>query len=214
MRRATLVISSFFTFVILSMLAYSVSNGDWYGCGNDIACILLMWTPAYLEKKEWITHPWPMVLVAGLALSLHCLGLATDWYNTTFVWDKVTHLVSGLMVGGFIAIQLIIMDRQTESVDIPAVWFLFLIAIFVLSMEGIWEMLEFSFDQVLGTHMQHSLGDTANDILTNTISGIVAGTVVMYSMRRMSVDEFVDGLNAEKLIGWENRNLRSGDRLR
>jgi hypothetical protein len=202
MRKKTLLITLLFTILLLAMMSYSIMDGDVYGVVTAVACIALLWVPATLEQMDIITHPWPIVMSAGIALSLHCLGLVTDWYNTTFVWDKITHLFSGIVLGSLVAVQLMIMDRQIKTVAIPPAWFLFLITASILTLESVWEIIEFSFDQLIGTSMQHSLVDTVNDVITNTISGIVAGLGVIYGLRKYTADEFVETLHAEKLVRW------------
>lgn len=198
----TLQTTVIFSLTFVAMIVFSIARGDGYGAITELCCLLLLWVPMVLAIKDVIHLPWPMIFCIGLALFLHSLGLVTNWYNTTFVWDKITHLTSGIVIGLLVAIELLIMDRRTKSIDIPIVWYLLLITISVLSLEGIWEMMEYTFDLTLGTHMQHSMMDTANDIVSNAISGIVAGGGVVFYLSRSSVDDFISNLRADKLIDW------------
>jgi hypothetical protein len=88
-----------------------------------------------------------------------------------------------------------------------------IIPIAILTLEGIWEIMEYIIDAFLGTGMQHSLTDTVNDIVTNLASGIVGGIGVFLYLRRRSVDEFVSSLEAERLERWFVRGFGRGSRL-
>ncbi|MCE5296196.1 MAG: hypothetical protein LLG16_03720 [Euryarchaeota archaeon] len=202
MRPLALTITVIFSTALIGLLIFSLIQGDVYGAATELVCLLLLWVPTILATKDYIQMPWPIVLGIALALFLHSMGLVTDWYNTTFVWDKITHLVSGVILGSLVAIELLFLDRRTESIEIPTIWFVFLITIMILTMEAAWEIVEFTFDHALGTNMQHSLVDTVNDVLTNAISGIVAGLGVVYYLSRSSAEEFLSNLRAEKMIQW------------
>jgi len=108
----------------------------------------------------------------------------TYWYDTTFWWDKLTHLVSGLVISSLVAVELMLLDQRTVSIYIPPIWYLFLVPIAILTLEA------------------HSLADTANDILVNLISGVAGGLGAMYYLHRHPVEELIAELHAEKLVRW------------
>lgn len=197
-----LTITIFFEVLLAGFLAFSVMEMVSYWAFTALFSLLLMPVPALLSARDVIQLPWPVVVSIGLALVLHNMGLVTQWYNTTFWWDKLTHLVSGLVIASLVAIELMLLDQRTKSIYIPPVWYLFLVPIAILTLEAIWEMLEYIVDMLLQVGMQHSLADTANDILVNLISGLAGGLGAMYYLRRHPADELIAGMHAEKLVQW------------
>ncbi len=213
MRRQTRAITVMTEAILLTMLLFSISQWRTYWISTLILSQLLMLLPLALEAKKVILLPWPIVLGAALSLLLHGLGLLTEWYDTVFWWDKVTHMTSGVVLSTLVAIEVLLLDLRTESIRIPSIWYLFIIPIAILTLEGIWEILEYTIDVLLGTGMQHSLTDTVNDVVTNLISGFVGGIGVVLYLRRRSVDEFVASLEAARLERWFVRVFGRGSRF-
>jgi hypothetical protein len=195
-------ITMFFEVLLIAMMAYSIMEMVSYWAFTAFFSVLLMPVPALLAAKDVIKLPWPIVVSIGLALVLHNLGLVTYWYDTSFWWDKLTHLMSGVVIAALVAIELILLDQLTESIYIPPIWYLFLVLIAILTLEAVWEMLEFMVDMLLQLQMQHSLVDTANDVITNLASGLIGGVGVVYYLKRHSADELIANLHAEKLVQW------------
>lgn len=189
------------------MMTLSLLSGDRYSYSTQLFSILLLAIPAWCLRHDVMVLPWPILTGIGLALFLHSLGLVTNLYNTTNWWDSITHFVSGITVASLAAIALIMVIVFSEKTRVPVTWVPFLIFVSVLSMEGVWEILEFSLDHIIGTGMQHGLEDTMKDIVANSLSGIVAGLGFAYYMSRASLCQLVDGLKVEGLVEWSRRTF-------
>lgn len=213
MRRQTLIITVITEAILLAMLLYGISQWRTYWISTLLLSQVLMLLPLFLEARKVILLPWPIVLGASLSLLLHSLGLVTEWYYTVSWWDKLTHMTSGVVLSTLVAIEVLLLDLRTESIKIPYIWYLMIIPIAILTLEGIWEILEYLVDVLLGTGMQHSLTDTVNDIATNLVSGIAGGVGVVLYLRRRPVDEFVASLKADRLERWFVRGFGRGSRL-
>lgn len=181
------------------MLAACLLGKGSYEYWSVFFSMLLMAVPLILDRAGKATLPWTIVMCAGMALFLHSLGLTAGFYGL-FWWDKITHLMSGIAVASLVSMVLLIMMHHTETIKIPPRWFPFLLLVSVLAFEGLWEMLEFSMDAFRGTGMQHGLQDTANDMLTNAISGIVAGAGAAYFIGKSSVREIVERMKVEDAV--------------
>lgn len=192
---------------IAIMFLISVAAGDRYACSTALLSILLLAIPAGCIVRNVIVLPWPVLVGIGLSLVLHNLGLVTNWYNTTTWWDSITHFLSGITVASLAAVVLIVAIVSSEKIRVPTVWIPFLIFASVLAMEGVWEILEYSLDVIIGTMMQHGLDDTMKDIVANTVSGVVAGLGFAYYISKASLQDLVDNLKVERIVEWSRRNL-------
>lgn len=110
------------------------------------------------------------------------LGEVRDFYGRIWWWDLALHGSSGLLLGlmGFLVLYLL---NEAEVVNLhmrPA--FLALFAFFFsFSIGGIWEIFEFTMDQVFGMQMQKpmlgdpsGLTDTMWDLIIDATGAILA----------------------------------------
>ena len=191
------------------MLVLGAMSGDSYVYSTLLFSILLLAIPAWCLKANMVVLPWPIYAGIGLSLGLHGLGLVTYLYNTTNWWDSITHFVSGVTVASLAAVVLLVVIVHSEETRVPMTWIPFLIFVSVLAMEGVWEILEFIVDMLMGTGMQHGLEDTMKDIVANTASGIIAGLGFAYyiSRSRASLRDMVDALKVDRLVAWSQRTF-------
>ena len=96
------------------------------------------------------------------------LGEIGDFYERFWWWDVVLHFTSALSFGA-IGFLLIFMLFEGDRYAAPH-WALALLAFCVgLSIGALWEMFEFSMDQVFGMNMQKSgLVDTMKDLIIDS----------------------------------------------
>ncbi len=201
-RRAELGIIAGFTVVLSTMLAYSLTQGDSYAYWTEGVCLALLWVPPLLSHRGLIELPYSVLLAIGASLSLHSLGLVTDWYLTTFWWDKVTHLVSGVAVGALVTIALLLVMDAEQAVHVPSKWIPLFVFLAVLSLEAAWEIMEFTLDSTIGTQMQHGILDTVNDIVTNSVSGVVVGVGAAVWVEHSDGEKLRKRLKAEWICRW------------
>jgi uncharacterized membrane protein YjdF len=121
-------------------------------------------------------------------------------YHTSFWWDKLTHLVSGIAVASLVATVIIIVLQNAARLRIPARWVPFFILIAVMAMEAFWEIFEFTLDHTVGGNMQYPPPDTVNDIIYNFVSGIIAGLGAAYYISNASLGTFVANLKVDRSV--------------
>lgn len=101
------------------------------------------------------------------------LGEVADFYERFWWWDVLLHFMSALSFGamGFL---LIFMLFEGDRYAAPP-WALAVLAFCVgLSIGAIWEIFEFSMDQLFGLNMQKSgLVDTMKDLIIDTIGAAI-----------------------------------------
>lgn len=207
MKRTPFLITGAFSLILLGMLYISLNEADSYAYSTELVSLFLLWIPPFLSWRGVVELPWPIILLIGVSLFLHSLGLVTLWYYSTFWWDKLTHFVTGMVVAALITMALLIIMQHSRTITVPSKWMVFFVFVAVVAFEVFWEIFEFTMDSTVGTNMQHSLEDTANDILTNFITGLIAGVAVAYYLSRCTLDDFVEGLKVERAVAWFRRHL-------
>ena len=126
------------------------------------------------------------------------LGNVFDFYLIIPMYDKILHLLSGIIVGmiGFI-LFLHITDGKGMSTCKRYAPVLFSI-IFSIAGAAVWEIWEFSTDQLFGFASQNnSLHDTMWDIICGSLMGVIANIpIYLYYIKSKKI-KFIENLNKE-----------------
>lgn len=109
------------------------------------------------------------------------LGSVVGLYNLIWWYDVLMHFISGFVVGYaaiFILDKLGMYDSKNGAFNF--IYSLF----FAIGVAGIWEIIEFLIDVVLGTNLQHSLDtgvvDTMQDIICGTTGGLIFSLFITF----------------------------------
>ena len=128
--------------------------------------------------------------VAFLFLSMFS-GEVLGMYSRFHPWDDIMHFISGIFVGMGAVLWLIsVIDRKQLSVSS---W-LTATCVFCLgaTIAVIWEVVEFSSDQLFGTFTQRNdLFDTMTDLMFGTVSALLVAMLLDRALRR----KFSFGMN-------------------
>lgn len=121
-------------------------------------------------KQLILPFAYEVGLMVFVFLSL-IAGEYFDIYGKLLWWDDMLHFISGVVVGYVGLLILHIDDTKKRAVSGP--WFA---AIFTFSLvvmtAAVWEIFEFSVDQLAHGHMQYGLVDTMMDIIDATVGGL------------------------------------------
>jgi hypothetical protein len=211
MRSYQTLISLLFSFVFGVIIAISISNGDRNTSLAAVASLVLLWVPYFLALAGVVHLSWPIVLGIDVVLFLHSLGQVTNMYYSTFWWDKLTHFASGVVLASLVVTVLLVVNHDPTPIKLPSKWILFFVTISLLFLGLLWELMEFSFDSTIGTHMQHGLEDTVNDIISDGAAGLVAGMISVYLVGRESIeslDKYVSDLGLERTLSALQRRFQ------
>lgn len=109
------------------------------------------------------------------------LGEVQDFYFRYWWWDIALHASAGLLMGilGFLLVYILNESKRVELHMTPG-FIAFFAFIFAVAIGAIWEIFEFTMDQVFGTVMQKpmlgdpsGLTDTMWDMIVNAVGAIV-----------------------------------------
>ncbi len=126
------------------------------------------------------------------------LGNVFDFYIIIPMYDKILHLLSGLIIGliGYIFF-LHVSNGNVEDSFKRYMPMLFSI-IFSIAAAGVWEIWEFSTDQLFGFVSQNnSLHDTMWDIICGTLMGIVSNVPIYFYHIKGKKIKFIENINKQ-----------------
>ena len=152
-----------------------------------IGTLLLTLAPGYLARRFRIHIPagFAAAIAAFLCATLF-LGEVGDFYERYWWWDVVLHAGSALGFGllGVILMLILVRGDKLAAAPVTIAFFAFCFAVMI---GALWEIWEFTLDQVFGLNTQKSgLVDTMWDLIVDTLGaalGAVAGYVYLRGWR-------------------------------
>ena len=133
-----------------------------------VAMLLIMLLPKLLKKHLKIEVPWVLyIAVVIFCFSALILGDGLDLYGKLPWWDKLLHSESGILLS-LIALWLIhIVMAENDKYIYLNRWFLAIfLVMFSLGLGACWEIMEFTYDSLMGTNTQQFMATTTGSIYT------------------------------------------------
>jgi hypothetical protein len=175
--------------VVLAAVLFLI-RGDWESSVGTFLVAVLMILPSFIRRRYRIYLPFAIDfgLVSFIFISLF-LGGIDDFYGFIPLWDKIVHFQSGLLFSGtgFVVIYLLNESERTPIELSPGFVAVFAIA-FSLAIGAIWEIAEFTGDEIFGSHWQAGNSDTMWDLIADLSGAIVfsvGGYFWMYRHKRL-----------------------------
>jgi hypothetical protein len=164
--------------------------------------------PAMIKRTFRITLPVEVDLVLTAFIFAHfILGEAANYYTKFWFFDLILHTSSGILIGmvGFIIMYFFLYSRKVSANP-------FLVSVFCVSFSlaagALWEIFEFTMDQLFGFNMQKSgIVDTMSDLIVDFLGACLVG---FWVYRYLTKDE--DGLIKLMINRFIQYNLRLRDR--
>jgi len=161
--------------LIFAMLAIYWRNPRWFF--SSILSFGVTLVPRIFTKNMNIVIPPLLNLWICGALFLHVIGGVMGFYDDVFWWDHLTHFVSAALISILGFTILLTITRLSDTLHIPNFVIPIIILLFILATGVVWEIFEFFADELLGTHMQYGLEDTAFDMIYNIFGAGFASLV-------------------------------------
>lgn len=174
------------------------------------AIVLLTLAPVVLGKRfdVFIPPEFEAIAVVFIFATLF-LGEVRDYYNRIWWWDLVLHTASGFLLGiiGFLLVH-VLNEKEDIELDMKPGFVALFAFLFAVGMGAIWEIFEFSMDQVFGMNMQKpmlgdpsGLTDTMWDLIVDTVGAAVVAlagyrylkTAGNESFLEQWIDRFIEG---------------------
>lgn len=195
-------------------LMWALLEGRWLAAATTTAIIVITLLPLVLGKRFAVTIPPEFELLAVVFIygSLF-LGEVQGYYLRFWWWDAVLHAGSGVLLGilGFLLVHTM---NELESVELqlrPRFVALFAFT-FSIGMGALWEIFEFSMDQLFNLNMQKSgLIDTMWDLIVDTAGALFISLVGWSYLSKAGTNSFLERWIA-KFIEANPRLFRSKSR--
>ena len=127
------------------------------------------------------------------------LGNVFDFYLIIPMYDKILHSISGLIIGFIGYICFLYLNNGEEKGSFKPQMAMVFSIIFSIAAAGIWEIWEFSTDQLFGfTSQNNSLIDTMMDIICGSVMGIIARIPIYLHSKVKNIrfiDKIIDEIN-------------------
>jgi uncharacterized membrane protein YjdF len=178
-------------------------KSQWLNALLMIAIILVVLSPMLLRHRLPVNIPAEFQIVAIVfVFAALFLGEVRSYYERIWWWDIVLHASSGLLLGlvGFLLVYVL---NENERIDLhmrPRFVALFAF-LFAVAGGALWEIFEFSMDQLAGTRMQKpmlgddsGLTDTMWDLIVDTLGALIIAGVgwwYMHMQRRSFIEHWI-----------------------
>lgn len=158
----------------------SLSTSRWSLAGVSTLALILCLAPILLASRYRIVLPLSFAISTTVFIIASLIfGEVLDAYEVVWWWDIALHGSSAIALGliGFLFIYMLF---HGDNFAAPAPALAVIAFSFAVSVGGLWEILEYLIDQILGTNMQRSgLDDTMGDLMVNAF-GAAVGALVGY----------------------------------
>jgi hypothetical protein len=196
-------------FIIGSLLFAIVESGlqgNWTVLFTSVLILILSLIPLFFRRKFKVKIPTEIELVIVIFIyATLFLGELQDFYNVFWWWDLLLHAGSAI-VFGFIGFTLLYLMYSKESVGARPLALSIFSFSFAIAIGTMWEILEFSLDQLFGFNMQKSgLLDTMTDLIIDAVGAVFASSVAFVYFKTKKTLIF-DGL-IKKLRPRRDENL-------
>ena len=182
---------------------FSLFRGDWLIAFISFSTFFLTITPFLLQNRYRFYMP--LGFTASIAFFIYAaifLGEVHNFYEKFWWWDSILH--AGSAIGfGLIGVVILLLLYKGEKIKAhPKVLTLFVFS-FALAIGAMWEIFEFSMDEIFGFNMQkNGLHDTMWDLIVTAIGGAIAS----FGGYLYITKGWKKGLLTELITEWVERN--------
>jgi hypothetical protein len=182
---------------LLLVMAVEAGVAAWLGRWLQLLVVLAVMTltmaPILVSRRFAVLIPAQFqVLVILFVFAALFLGEVRGFYTRFWWWDIALHVSSGVLLGilGFLLVYVMNEDDRIDMHLSPGFVALFAF-VFALAAGALWEIFEFSMDQLVGTTMQKpmfgdasGLTDTMWDLIVDALGALLVSLYGWRYLRR------------------------------
>jgi uncharacterized membrane protein YjdF len=188
--------------------------GQWFAALVTTGIILLTLFPLVLARRYSVYVPPEFALLAIVFVFASLfLGEVHGYYTRFWWWDIALHTASGFLLGivGFMLVHVL---NETAEIDMKmkpgfVAFFAFL---FAVGVGALWEIFEFSMDELFGMDMQKAMFDDPSG-LTDTMWDLIVDTLGALTISILGYGYLKAAGNESFLTRWIQSFVRNNPRL-
>jgi len=115
-----------------------------------------------------------------LAALLNAGGFAFSWYKLLGPYDSVAHGITTFAIT--LSLGFLLYRERLDAFDKKRWLFVITIAAFGLAIGALWEIAEWSVDQLAGTRLAPSLTDTVTDLMVDAVGSFAAALLANWGL--------------------------------
>lgn len=160
-----------------------------------VLMLALLTAPIVLRKRFLLNIPLVLVVaIAVFAFTALILGDGLDFYGKYPWWDSLLHMLSGVVLS-FIALWVMhaVMPESYRIVFRNKYFMALYLLMFTLAVGGLWEICEYTFDDLFGTNTQQFMETTSGSMITPEDIPLQGHEALRDTMTDLTLD-FLGGL--------------------
>ncbi len=166
-------------FSLIGAIIISAITKQWLPLFISSLTLLLTFFPALLKRNYKVTLPleFEFLIVFFIYGTLY-LGELGDFYYKYYWWDTMLHTLSAMILAilGFLLVEFLNKDKQTNLHLSPLFVSIFSFC-FAFSIGALWEIFEFTMDQIFNTDMlklkSRGIYDTFKDLIVDALGALI-----------------------------------------
>lgn len=174
----------FLRLTILIVIIGSMINFRFMLLFSSSLILISTFLPDIIERKTPIRLPleFELIIIVFLYASLF-LGEIHAYYTKYWWWDVLLHTSSGVALG-FVGFLILYVLYCKDKVNARPMWIAFFAFCFGIAAGAVWEIFEFSMDQLFGTTMQkNGLVDTMWDLIVDALGALLTSFIGYFYIR-------------------------------
>jgi hypothetical protein len=188
--------------VLVVGAAYALILRDYFMIFSAFIAVIGSMIPAILHRQWRIVLPVELDLILTAFIAVHfILGELGAFYLKFWWFDLLLHDLGGFVIGivGFVWSYMLFYTNKIKAHP----WFIFVFTISLAMAAGaVWEIFEFSMDQLFGFNMQKSgLKDTMGDLIVCVVGSVFAGLLGYFYLKH---DQ--GGLIRRLIVRWRRQD--------
>ncbi len=200
--------------VLLIGTLFSIIEGNWQLAFFTFLIIIVSLAPVILGKRFHVFIPPEFEFLATIfVFGTLFLGEVKGYYIKFWWWDLVLHTASGFLLGivGFLLVHVLNEKKEIRLHMTPGFVALFAF-MFAVGIGALWEIFEFSMDQLFGLDMQKAmwtdpsgLTDTMWDLIVDSVGALVISVLGYGYLKKAGNQSFLEN--------WIHAFIESNPRL-
>ncbi len=179
-----LALAYFVRFSVAAAAVGTAVEGRWLLLFTSLLILALTYLPVAIERRYRLFLPIEVELVIVVFIySALFLGEIRGYYTKFWWWDLMLHTGSGVAFGfaGFLVLYVLYRKNMLST---SPLWIAVFSFCFAVAIGAMWEIFEFSMDQVFGLNMQKSgLPDTMGDLIVDSVGALATALIGYYYLK-------------------------------